>query len=588
MLKAAKERTKAKSKLFPSKEKKDEEPFDETGNVNIQDTGTEKVEVKTEVALKSEITDSADESIVPSEFSGNVSGKPDKIFQSDDVTESLGVLGINDSVKDDTNVLDIQQIPVDSVTPIESSDSEVKDISSKQETTESVAQLEVSDSQTITTSLSGNFLSSSGDIHINDAEIVSNDTVKDSSFQELTVDTGAQFENSEFQSLDRSSSGSDLLQISESKTEVLLEASSESKTELPVETGLKTEKEILSDVQPMDETVTSKTVEDENNLNELSCDVSSSVEIITEKDIPVIENDKTEEQSDSIAEKDVKTTEESFSESDKNVISDQVTDADASQIEAFSVIDKGKSETSEEPDSISSEQVEDDDITCSPKEIDLHETDLQESGSSFVNLSQQELAARCESDSSINTLDVSLDTCTSEETVIDEGLSSSGTSETMKEKTPADTAEVSNVEAESNRTCGASPNISAEQSEVIDTEQVGLDVESASNELQGFTNEETSDGSESGERAELSPANSFVKCTLEDAMEESKGDDNSDNHSGTEKSDGSRSIHSGHESADEIDTTTSSDIEIISLPTPNGENRQVRNQYKLVIHQYSS
>ncbi|WAQ97529.1 TMF1-like protein [Mya arenaria] len=80
--------------------------------------------------------------------------------------------------------------------------------------------------------------------------------------------------------------------------------------------------------------------------------------------------------------------------------------------------------------------------------------------------------------------------------------------------------------------------------------------------------------SENGKnKGDISPAHSFVKCMLEDVMDEGKQDDNSDSHS-TEKSEGSRSIYSNQESGDEVDTNTSSDIEIISLPTPNGENRQ--------------
>ena len=579
MLKAAKERTKAKSKLFPQKIDIDEEQSSETGNIDILETTSEKsVEETSKVVSRSENTDSIDESIAPVEFPESDSDiKSDKLIQSVTAT-AQDLKGISNSVKDDENVFGLQEIPVNSK---DLSVLEVKDVNSDLETAGSVAKLEVSDSQTFTTSLSGSFLSSSGDIDINEAETFSHDTEKDSSFQELTVDTGAILENSsEFQNLDRSSSGSDLLQISDSKIEVLLEASSESKTEVP----LKTEEEIIADVQFKDETLTE---EDRSNLDELSCDVSSSVEFITDKDIPVVENERTDEQSDKIDEEVIKTAGESFSEVDEVVTINQV-NTDASQSDTFSVIDKDKSgsEVSEETDSVNSEQVENEDVTGTSKE-----TVLQESESSFVNLNQHELAGRSESESSINTLDVSLDTCTSEETVVDEGLSSSGTSESMKEiKETIDTAEVSNVETEVHRKVEASPDSSTEQSEVIPTEQiVGVIVDSESIESQIITSEEpvkgsgeltlmveeTSDGSDSGERAELSPANSFVKCTMEDAMEESKGDDNSDNHSGTEKSDGSRSIHSGHESADEIDTTTSSDIEIISLPTPNGENRQV-------------
>ncbi|XP_055954476.1 TATA element modulatory factor isoform X2 [Patella vulgata] len=70
---------------------------------------------------------------------------------------------------------------------------------------------------------------------------------------------------------------------------------------------------------------------------------------------------------------------------------------------------------------------------------------------------------------------------------------------------------------------------------------------------------------------------SFVKCMIEEAMEDtSRPDDSgSDGHSNGEKSESSKfeseNDKSGHESSDEIETTTSSDIEIISAPTPNGE-----------------
>ena len=81
--------------------------------------------------------------------------------------------------------------------------------------------------------------------------------------------------------------------------------------------------------------------------------------------------------------------------------------------------------------------------------------------------------------------------------------------------------------------------------------------------------------------ASSSPSASFVKCMIEDAMgmeDASKHEDSgSDNHS-EEKSESSKvdsefekSIYSGHESSDDIETTTSSDIEIISTPTPNGD-----------------
>ena len=68
-----------------------------------------------------------------------------------------------------------------------------------------------------------------------------------------------------------------------------------------------------------------------------------------------------------------------------------------------------------------------------------------------------------------------------------------------------------------------------------------------------------------------SSGSSYVKCMIEEAMTDNGRleDANSDSHSmGGEKSECSRS-NGGNESGDDIDTTTSSDIEIISTPNSN-------------------
>ncbi|XP_056019918.1 TATA element modulatory factor-like isoform X2 [Ostrea edulis] len=72
---------------------------------------------------------------------------------------------------------------------------------------------------------------------------------------------------------------------------------------------------------------------------------------------------------------------------------------------------------------------------------------------------------------------------------------------------------------------------------------------------------------------EISPSSSYVKCMIEDAMDDSaKMEDNgSDTPS---KSECSRST-GGHDSGDELSTTTSSDIEIISTPTSNGDGSKI-------------
>ena len=99
----------------------------------------------------------------------------------------------------------------------------------------------------------------------------------------------------------------------------------------------------------------------------------------------------------------------------------------------------------------------------------------------------------------------------------------------------------------------------------------------------GDTVLEKGDHEDSGSENEKSDNNlrcmslngSYVKCMLEDAMEEKPEDSGSDHHSTGEKSESSKfesevdKSVSGHESSDDIETTTSSDIEIIS--TPNGD-----------------
>ena len=75
-------------------------------------------------------------------------------------------------------------------------------------------------------------------------------------------------------------------------------------------------------------------------------------------------------------------------------------------------------------------------------------------------------------------------------------------------------------------------------------------------------------------------SSSYVKTMLEEAMVESMKDTDSHSSSTSEKSSEmvriESGMNSGHTSGDEIDTTTSSDIEIISTPTPNGDYRQER------------
>ena len=77
----------------------------------------------------------------------------------------------------------------------------------------------------------------------------------------------------------------------------------------------------------------------------------------------------------------------------------------------------------------------------------------------------------------------------------------------------------------------------------------------------------------------------YVKNMIEEAMVESlKESDSHSDRSSDKSSDMVRiesGMNSGHTSGDEIDTTTSSDIEIISTPTPNGEYKIMERPFDL-------
>ena len=627
VLKAAKERTKAKSKLFPQKTKTD---LEETkSNAGDKGEDSESASVKTLQDTKDDLLKSDQyktssglelnsENVDPSDRLSHTETVESVVAKSDNFRSS-SISGLIDSSKitEDTTEMGKteQHSPVGSQTctdVVKSDGSVLTDVYSEKNipefTEETVAKIDVSVTQTVTTSMSGSFLSMSVDDKGNKLQVATSlDSLQDSSFHELTIDTGNQYESfsNELQSLDRSSSGSDLLQIGDAKVDILSETSTD-------KDGANQSKE--TDLTPEESSSVERLKTDEENYDEnnreeekdLSSDVSSSVEIVLEKDIPHLEQESTQ-QSYALSEE---LLGKEGIDSHDSATGEEV--SGASQGDAFSVIDTVKQEILEDHESKTSEQIQVDNLGISAKETDQQSSELQESGSAFVDLGQIEITPRSESELSINTLDVSQDTCTSEETVIDEGLSASGTAENIKEnlskdlesvaldstekcdfqtekeqdRTPSNITDTVNeglgddaVEQNSEKSSGREKvNVVDLESQVISDKETESQtvLEADNNSSVNVVEEEASDGSDLGEKAELSPANSFVKCTLEDAMEESKGEDNSDSHSGTEKSDGSRSIHSGHESADEIDTTTSSDIEIISLPTPNGENRLVR------------
>lgn len=162
-----------------------------------------------------------------------------------------------------------------------------------------------------------------------------------------------------------------------------------------------------------------------------------------------------------------------------------------------------------------------------------------------------------DSESSVNRLDTSADTCTSEDTVIEQVVNPDGSDDTIGFR-------MANVSLER-----------PEESNLDKPYVMTSELEESDERLEDTHSLSDDDSGKFDEKVDVSPAHSFVKCMLEDVFDEGKQDDSSESHS-AEKSDGSRSINSNHESGDEIDTTTSSDIEIISLPTPNGDNRMVR------------
>ncbi|XP_061180944.1 TATA element modulatory factor-like isoform X2 [Saccostrea echinata] len=163
-----------------------------------------------------------------------------------------------------------------------------------------------------------------------------------------------------------------------------------------------------------------------------------------------------------------------------------------------------------------------------PVDIPSNSPDIDQERLSGLPLSPSTASSLGGTDSDTNKLDSSLDTYTSDETVIEKSSTKMTKSD---ESIPEDYIPEKVPE-------------SSENQDVEPSENMG----------------------------EISPSSSYVKCMIEDAMDDSaKMEDNgSDTPS---KSECSRST-GGHDSGDEISTTTSSDIEIIShvsTPTSNGD-----------------
>jgi hypothetical protein len=155
--------------------------------------------------------------------------------------------------------------------------------------------------------------------------------------------------------------------------------------------------------------------------------------------------------------------------------------------------------------------------------------------------------------------------------------------ELPREKTleSSSTSETLDSLSESNRTITAEdidkmPTTDTDVTEGEEEEQREEDFE---DEAKG---EHESEANTSKEGNEPLSSSSYVKNMLEEAMTESVKD--SDSHTSSEMVRIESAQNSGHTSADEIDTTTSSDIEIIShisTPTPNGDGHRTERPFDL-------
>ncbi|XP_060071462.1 TATA element modulatory factor-like isoform X2 [Ylistrum balloti] len=184
------------------------------------------------------------------------------------------------------------------------------------------------------------------------------------------------------------------------------------------------------------------------------------------------------------------------------------------------------------------------------KDRGITETDVLESLGSVHSPSA--CSSVCSSDTS--KLDSSMDTHTSEDTVVDNRVEEEAAGEISQEEEVG--AKLVTPEDSSLKDMTVK--------ETVDSSQVSQE-EADGRELTEFQ-EDSHKITDS--MFSVSSSSSYVKCMIEEAMEDNgrSEDNNSDCHStGGEKSECSRST-GGHESGDDIDTTTSSDIEIISTP----------------------
>ncbi|XP_033753536.1 LOW QUALITY PROTEIN: TATA element modulatory factor-like [Pecten maximus] len=195
------------------------------------------------------------------------------------------------------------------------------------------------------------------------------------------------------------------------------------------------------------------------------------------------------------------------------------------------------------------------------KDHGITETDVLESLGKCTSPST--CSSVCSSDTS--KLDSSMDTHTSEDTVVD----NRGEEEAVGEITHEEQISTREVNSEGTSIKEVTVHETAASSQAQREETDSHD----STEFQDDSHKITDS------MFSVSSSSSYVKCMIEEAMEDNgrSEDNNSDCHStGGEKSECSRST-GGHESGDDIDTTTSSDIEIISTPNSinNGDSNKM-------------
>ncbi|KAL4239218.1 TATA element modulatory factor 1 [Mactra antiquata] len=529
VLKAAKERTKAKSKLFPQKSKSE----------------SPKPEEKSDAVVKhSEKEEERDRNVVLD--SGVVSEESNMKNKTDLEELSLVSEGKMDIKTDDYHLPKVSDSP-----DISESDSKV-------------AELTVDDTK-----------------DVDEGIMPRNSSLTESDFQEVTEDNLEPSDKLLVKSMEVKDTG-ELTESDENDQNVYQKKQSETssdnaKSEWDIHLDKVTEvtdspeplqsesskddSKLLEVVEESKDVESAETNQEEMIRNLSSGDISSSVEFINDKDIIATENMVTPED-DSIVSQTYNSDPELLDfDKEKDGIDNETKppDNEKTSVECESEIENitgiglqmgGMTETD----------------LCDKIESDfLLKTDTKVIGSLETSadtglLEVTKSLASSDSESSMNKLDSSMDTCASGDTIVEQMNNVINKEDEIKVTVP-DQGVFTELTVDVD--CGLTD-------KELDLANVDTSTHADTSPASDYRPEtDVTDGDL--EKTNISPAHSFVKCMLDDVTEEGKHrDDNSD----SQKSEGSRSVYSNQESGDEVDTTTSSDIEIISLPTPNGENRQ--------------